>query len=71
MCRCNRESRHRGVCNARAAAPGFTPAQEEMLSFDNPPKNELGSVKEDPSEGRIDSEQGRALATSARSYPHD
>ena len=58
LCRCNRESRHRGVCNARAAAPGFTPAQEEAVSFDNLPKEELGSVKEEPSEGHNDSEQG-------------
>ena len=58
MCRCNRESRHRGVCNARAAAPGFTPTQEETVTFDDLPKEELGSVKEEPSEGHNDSEQG-------------
>ena len=46
------------MCNARAAAPGFTPAQEEAVSFDNLPKEELGSVKEEPSEGHNDSEQG-------------
>lgn len=61
LCRCNRESRHRGVCNARAAAPGFTPAQEEPVCFDDLPKEELGSVKEEPSEGHNDSEQGRCL----------
>ena len=58
MCRCNRESRHRGVCNARAAAPGFTPAQEDTVTTDDLPKEELGSVDEEPSEGHNDSEQG-------------
>ncbi len=59
------------MCNARAAAPGFTPAQEETVSFDDLPKEELGSVKEEPSEGHNDSEQGMSavLATSCKSCP--
>ena len=59
-CRCNRETRHRGICNARAAAPGFAPAPEEGISFETPPKEELGSVAEEPCQDTNDSEQGDA-----------
>lgn len=45
------------MCNARAAAPGFT-LHQEAVSFETSPNEELGSVTEEPSHDNNDSEQG-------------
>ena len=59
--RCNRETRHRGVCNARAAAPGFTPPQEDAVVFESS-QHELDCVREEePCDDHNDSEQGECL----------
>lgn len=71
--RCNRENRHRGVCNTRAEVPGLAAYAEEELAAqgvcgaDFPGHWPLQGVKEEQPgcEDLNDSEQGGKLCESS------